>query len=311
MSDSLDVRVGGKTTTVPAVMVGGIAVASMRRFPKIGEIYDEPWLERSQLPPIELVIAQLRNKNERPDIFTFAQRVPDTEPAYHYYHEFDNYAVLPVSTYDEWFRQQIPGATRQMIRGSEKRGIVVRVCEYDDSYVKGIMSINNELPFRRGRPFWHFGEDFETVKLVNGTYAERSTYLGAYRGDEMVGYLKIVWDTHTASIMQVLSKISSRDCKTNNALFAKAVRQCCQRNASYLLYGHFDYGKKANHSLMKFKESNGFSRIDVPRYYVPLTRTGAVALRLGLHKKLAERVPEWIAAPLRDLRTSWYQRSTP
>ena len=311
MSGTIDVRVRGRTTTVRAVTVGDITVVSMRRFPKIGEIFDECWLERSRLPPIALVIAGLRNKKGGPHIFTFAQRVPDAEPAYAYYYELDNYAVLPVSTYDEWFGRQIPSSTRQMIRASAKRGTVVRASAYDDAYIEGIMSIYNEIPVRRGRQFWHFGKSFEAVKAENETYAERSTYLAAYRGDEMIGCLKMVWDTETASIMQLLSKISSRDLKPNNALLSEVVRQCCLRNVSYLLYGPFDYGNKVADSLTRFKQSNGFSRMDVPRYYVPLTRVGALALRLGFHKKLAERVPEWVAAPLRDLRTKWYKRHAP
>jgi hypothetical protein len=311
MSDTIDVRVKGRTTAVPAVTVGGIIVASMAGFPKISEIFDECWLERSRLPPIEFVIAELRNKKDRPDIFTFAQRVPDAKPAYTYYHEFDNYAVLPISTYEDWFGRQILSSTRQMIRASEKRGTEVRVSVYDDNYIEGIMSIYNEIPFRRGKQFWHFGKSFEAVKAENGTYAERSTYLAAYCGDEMIGCLKIVWDADTASIMQLLSKISSRDRKPNNALLSEAVRQCCLRNVGYLLYGPFEYGNKIGDSLTRFKQSNGFSRMNVPRYYVPLTRTGALALRMGFHKKLAERVPEWIAAPLRDLRTKWYKRNAP
>jgi len=48
--------------------------------------------------------------------------------------------------------------------------------------------------------------------------------------------------------------------------------------------------------------------MDVPRYYIPLTKKGFAALRLGLHKNPMERLPEWIVAPLRDLRTKWYEK---
>jgi len=80
----------------------------------------------------------------------------------------DNYAVLPISTYQHWFKEQIPAATQRNIRASEKRRIVVRVSDYDDDYVKGIMSIYNETSFRAGRRFWHYGKNFETVKRENG-----------------------------------------------------------------------------------------------------------------------------------------------
>ncbi len=78
----------------------------------------------------------------------------------------------------------------------------------------------------------------------------------------------------------------------------------------YLTYESFQYGKKAGDSLTRFKENNGFARMDVPRYYVPLTRKGLVALRMGLHWSPKERMPEWIATPLRDLRRKWHERKT-
>lgn len=127
----------------------------------------------------------------------------------------------------------------------------------------------------------------------------------------MVGYLKIVWDVSTAAIMQILSKVSVRQYRTNNALMAEAVKQCCHRNVSCLLYEKFDYGNKVEDPLTRFKQNHGFLRMDVPRYYVPLTRTGTLALRWSLHRQFSERVPELIAAPLRNLRTKWNERHLP
>jgi hypothetical protein len=89
---------------------------------------------------------------------------------------------------------------------------------------------------------------------------------------------------------------------------AEAVRQCCIRGVEYLLYEKYDYGKKSGDSLTRFKQNNGFMRMDVPRYYVPLTPKGALALRMGFHKDAKDRLPEWIGAPLRDIRQRWYDR---
>ena len=201
--------------------------------------------------------------------------------------------------------QRPPDETYGLVRNGELQSEYLPMMTITSG---GIMSIYNETPIRAGRRFWHFGKSFETVKAENGTYAERSTYLAAYRGDEMVGYLKIVWDVDTAAIMQILSKMSFRDCKPNNALLSEAVRQCCLRSVSYLLYEAFDYGNKIGDSLTRFKQNNGFLRVNVPRYYVPLTNMGALALRFGFHKRPAQRVPEWIAAPVRDLRSKWHER---
>jgi hypothetical protein len=49
----------------------------------------------------------------------------------------------------------------------------------------------------------------------------------------------------------------------------------------------------------------------VPRYYVPLTPLGHAALRLGLHHRLSERIPESLAAKIREFRDARYKRKFP
>jgi hypothetical protein len=309
MTRFVDISLKGRRTAVPAIDACGVTVLCLGRRLKVGEIFDEYWLERSALPLPDDVIAQLCSRPDRPDLFTFAQRIPDTRPAHAYRFETENYAVLPLRTYEHWFDEQIPAATRRAIRAAAKRGLRVEVAEYDDDYVRGIMSIYNETRVRAGRAFWHYGKDFDTVQRENGTYATRSTFLAAYVGDEMVGYLKVVRDEGTAAIMQILSKIAYRDLRPNNALLSEAVRACAARGTHHLLYEKYTYGNKKDDSLTKFKQNNGFVRMDVPRYFVPLTIKGEVCLRLGLHKRVAERLPEWLLAPVRNLRTRWYERS--
>ena len=74
------------------------------------------------------------------------------------------------------------------------------------------------------------------------------------------------------------------------------------------MYSSFAYGKKQKDSLSDFKEANGFERVDLPRYYVPLTRVGSAALRLGLHHRFVDRLPEPVAAKVREFRNAWYNR---
>jgi hypothetical protein len=74
------------------------------------------------------------------------------------------------------------------------------------------------------------------------------------------------------------------------------------------VYSNFAYGKKQRDSVTDFKERNGFQRIDVPRYYVPLSHLGAAAFRLGLHRGLVDRFPESVVSKLREIRNAWYDR---
>jgi hypothetical protein len=109
-----------------------------------------------------------------------------------------------------------------------------------------------------------------------------------------------------ACLVHILSMLQHKDKAPTNALIAQAVRVCADRGIKYLVYEQFVYGKKRSDSLSHFKEVNGFERIDLPRYYIPLTPLGQIAFRLGLHHKLVEHMPESIAARLRNIRRLWH-----
>ncbi len=108
--------------------------------------------------------------------------------------------------------------------------------------------------------------------------------------------------------MQILSMVQHRDKAPTNALIAQAVRSCADRHIPYLVYAKFPHGKKQPDSLADFKRYNGFQRIEVPRYYIPLTLAGRVAFALGLHHRLADRIPEPVLVQLRKIRSRWYGR---
>lgn len=300
------VSIRGTLKDLPSFGAHNGVVIIKGKLVRIAEIFDEYWLETRSLPDPEDVLDSCRAIEPRPDLFTFAQRVPDAEPRYSYYRESDNVAAIPLTTYDHWFGKQITPAVRRNIKASEKRGVVVKVEDYNDEYVRGIMAIYNESPIRQGRRFWHYGKDIASVRAENGTYADRSTFLAAYLDGEMVGYLKMVWDERTAAVMQVMSQMKCYEKRPNNALLAEAVRQACARKKDYLLYEAFVYGKKSHSSLTEYKRSNGFVRMDLPRYYVPLTRKGALALHLGLHKSQKDRLPGWLTSGWVDMRSRWY-----
>jgi hypothetical protein len=258
----------------------------------------------------EAMLAGLKESGKRIDLFTFMQRLPESTPKYQYPMEMDNLAAIPVSTFDRWWNHQIGFKARNKAKQAEKKGVTVREVRFDDVLVKGIWEIYNECPFRQGKPFGHYGKNLETVHKEEATYLDSSIFLGAFLGEEMIGFVKMVHDeTRTqAGLMNIVSMIKQRDKAPTNALVAHAVRACADRKISYLVYSNFAYGKKQKDSLSDFKERNGFQKMDLPRYYVPLTPVGRLALRLGLHKKLTDRLPESVAAKLREYRNAWYNR---
>lgn len=301
-----EVSIKGRMQQVSAFRLEDLVIVINGRFVRVAEIFDEYWLQADRLPNPHDVLMQLQHVGQKPDLFTFAQRVPDSEPHFHFHMEWDNVAVVPVSSHDSWFREQISSASRRNIRASEKKGVVVRSEQFDEKYIHGIMSIFNESPVRHGRKYWHYGKDFAAVQAENGTYRERSTFLGAYYKDEMIGYMKIVWDTRSAAIMQILSKMQFLDRRPNNALLSEAVKLCSERGVKYLLYERFVYGNKGEDSLTRFKEANGFIRMDLPRYYVPLTPKGRIALTLRLHLDQKDLIPQWLRRRILDIRDKWY-----
>lgn len=259
---------------------------------------------------LEMLLEGLRKCGTRIDLFTFLQKLPETKPKYDYPMEWDNLAVLPVTTYDHWWKHQINSFPRNRARQAEKKGVVLREVPYGDELLKGICQVYNEVPVRQGKRFPHYGMTLERVREYAGTFLDRSIYIGAFLGDNMIGFIKLVFDqsrTH-ACLVHILSMVQHKDKAPTNALIAQAVRSCADHGISYLVYERFSYGKKQGDSLSRFKEVNGFRQMDLPRYYIPLTSLGRVAYRLGLHHRFVDRLPESVAAKLREFRNSWHQR---
>lgn len=105
-----------------------------------------------------------------------------------------------------------------------------------------------------------------------------------------------------------VAHLDSDDRAPANALIAHSVRACAERKLRCFAYQKSSYEIKDDDSLTHFKSINGFERIDVPRYHIPLTSLGKLALRTGLHHKLVDQLSKPVSAKLRDLRSSWYNR---
>jgi hypothetical protein len=256
------------------------------------------------------VIQGLKKLSKRVDIFTFIEKLPKAEPRYHYPMEWENYAAIPLTTFDQWWTETLGFKGRNKAKQAEKKGVKIREVPFDDNLVRGIWEIYNECPVRQGKPFWHYGKDIDTVRREASTFLDCSAFIGAYLGEQLIGFIKMTWDeTSTqAGLMHIVSMVSQRDKAPTNALVVQAVRSCTDRKIPYLVYSNFSYGKKQKDSLSDFKERNGFQKIDVPRYYVPLTPLGATAIKFGLQHPLTSKLPEPLMVKLREIRNGWFMR---
>lgn len=286
----------GKPSREECVTLGG-QVFAVRRQPFTIVSLEDEWYEDVADP--ETVIHALRHSVDfHPDIFTFWQRVPDTERRYPYFVEWERLAVLPITSYDNWLHKVLRPRVRSQLRKSEKDGLTVRETAFDDDFVRGMTKIFNESPVRQGRAFWHYGKDFDTVKTQFSRFIHRERMIGAYFGGELVGFIMLGHAGSYGVTGQIISSIKHRDKAPNNALIAKAVDVCERMGLRYLVYLHW-----TDDTLGEFKRRCGFEPVAVPRYYVPLTWRGWLALKLGLHRGLREWLPPSLKAPFKRIRT--------
>jgi len=292
---------------VSLIEICGININVQGRFIRIARLDAEKYHFLDDPLP---VLAGLKKFGMRVDLFTFVQKLPETSPKYNYPIEWDNLAVLSVSTFEQWWTQQIGFKARNKAKQAAKKGVTIQETPFDDTLVRGIWEVYNECPIRQGKPFSHYGKDIETVRKEEATYLDSSIFIGAFLEDKLIGFSKLVInETQTqAGLMNIVSMIRHRDLSLTNALIAQAVRSCAKRGILYLVYSSFAYGKKLRDGITDFKERNGFQQIDLPRYYIPLTRIGSLALRLGLHHRFVERLPEAQSSRIRRVRSSWYNR---
>ena len=294
----LVVHIDGTYSTVDSVCVKNNLVIVTGSRLRVARVKEE-WYEDVHDP--EPIIKTLINLEPRPDIFTFWQRLPETTPRYNYYKEWEPIAALPVKSYADWFQNQIGQDTRKLIRRAQRKGCVVRPCTFDEELIKGMERIFNETPIRQGRRFWHYGKDVETIKREFSRYLFREQILGAYYHDELIGFIFLADAGKYGYLGQIISRVEHRDKYPNNALMDKAVQIAEERKIPFLVYAYWARG-----GLAEFKRRNGFQKIMLPRYYIPLTSRGAIALKLHLHHSLRELIPEKVISHLRTIRGKWY-----
>ena len=239
------------------------------------------------------------------DIFTFIERKwcnTIDNPPHFWFKAEDNIALLQVASYEEWWKN-VGKKTRNMVRKAKKTGVKTEVVDPSEKLAEGIWKIYNETPIRQERAFPHYGISIQTV-TPNVLSVQNCTFIGAFLKDELVGFIQIVHGDKIAIIAQILSFQSHSDKPVNNALIAKAVEVCVTKKIGWVMYG-----RMGNHkSLDRFKHRNGFTRFPLTRYYVPLTKKGRIASRIGLHREIKDVLPQPMKYPLIPLY-NWISRN--
>jgi hypothetical protein len=304
---NIEISVKGKWISVPALSVNGKNIIVKGSWVRQAIIEAEEWLETEVDNP-ELCIGALKAEPShglRADIFAFTQKLPATSPKYSYPFEWHSTAAVHITTFKHWW-DKLPQETRKNVRRSQKRGVIVSVKRMDDELIKKIIQVNNDSPIRQRLPFSHYGKTFEQVKRDQSSFLDRSDFICACVGSELIGFMKVVYRGQVASILQMLPRASHYDKRPANALIAKAIELCELKGVSYLTYGMFNYGNKRDSPLRDFKIRNGFEEIPVPKFYVPLTRWGVFCVKMKLHRGPLGLLPSSVIKAGVKARAVWY-----
>jgi hypothetical protein len=306
-NDSLEISVKGKWLKVPALNVGGETIVIHGKWLKLAAIHDEEWLE-GEIEDPEMCVTTLKEQKSRrlrADIFAFTQKLPAAAPKYKYPTEWASVAAVRLVSFKDWW-DKLPQETRKNVRRSQKRGVTVGVRAFDEDLITGISEVNNDSPVRQGIRNAHFGKSPDQVRKDHSAFVDRSVFICACLGDEMIGYLKLVYRGEVASILNLATKARHSDKRPANALVAKAIELCEAKRISFVTYGQFNYGNKRDSPLREFKVRNGFEEILKPKFYVPLTKWGSLCMKMKLHRGLLGILPNSVIAMGISARGRWY-----
>jgi len=302
-----EVRVSGKSIQVPSVVIKDHPVIVTGTWLKLAAVKDEDLVEGEVFEDPQMFINGLKQSKLGADLFTFSQTLPAIEPKHSFHLEWDNAAVVPITTYKEWLEKRVEYDVRKAIKKAAKQGVMVKSVPFDGALVQGIVDIYAESSTRQGKTFWHYQKDFDTVKHEAGTYLEKCEFIGAYLHDELIGFIKMAHIGKITATIHVIAKKKHFDKKATNALLAKAVEICELRGSTHLMYGSYVYNDPAS-SLTEFKRRNGFEQVLLPRYYVPLTLKGWIALKAKLHHGVRGMIPVNVKKPILKMRTAFHGR---
>lgn len=232
------------------------------------------------------MIEKFRQGRPIADLFTFVQENYDEHSYPEFIKELDGESYLSITTHEQWWKA-LDFKVRNKIRKAQKSGVELRPATLTDEFVKGVQGIYNESPLRQGRKFIHYGKSFAAIKNDLSSFPECTSFVGAYYQSELIGFMKLFEGKNVLRTVHIIAKLAHRDKPVMDALVSRAVEICEQKKLCYLNYGSWTGG-----GLGDFRIKHGFKRFDMTRYFVPLTFVGKLMLKLKLHRRLRDRLPE-------------------
>jgi hypothetical protein len=277
------------------MLIGKTELSVSGRILKIAKLRHE-WFEFLDDPAA--LVAEAKRARVA-DILTFLQEAHGERPVFPFHKEVASASVLTFNSFDEWWNG-LHFKARNKARKAQKTGVELRPAKLDDDFVRGVERIYNESPFRQGRKFTHYGKSFATIKDDLSSFPERTFFIGAYHKDELIGFMKLFEGDNILRTVHIIATFADRDKCVMDALIARAVEIAAQKKISHLHYGDWAY-----RGLGVFRVKFGFERHDCPRYFVPLTAFGRLALKWNYHRPFKECLPQNWIDHYASLREKW------
>lgn len=306
--NSVEVRVRGRWIATTVVDINGKKLIATGKWLRTAKVRGEEMME-SELENPEVYIEKLKghaNDALKADIFTFTQKLPAVSAKYPYPMEEESVAAIHLTSFKEWW-DDLPQESRKNVRRSQKRGVTVKIKEFDDDLIQGIRQVNDDSPLRQGMPNGYYGKNYHETKKLYGEFVGRCDFICAYFGDELIGFLHLVYRGDVASILNLTTRPSHFDKRPANALMAKMVEICEAKGVSYISYGLYNYGNKRDHPLRTFKIRNGFREILMPRFFIALNTWGSLCMKAKLHRGLIGILPHSLIKIAAGARSVWYR----
>src|SRR5215470_5431125 len=108
-----DTLIDGRPAQIECFALHGQTLTGSGSLLKVVSLEDEWYDDVSD--PVAIVDALRRRDAPQADLFTFWQRVPDLEQKYPFYSEQEDLAVLPIDSFDHWWKAQIRPRVRTLI----------------------------------------------------------------------------------------------------------------------------------------------------------------------------------------------------
>ena len=131
-----EIRVRGKGVIVPSVHIGGRTVITTGKWLKIAAVREEELIEGDTIVEPESFISRFKSSGLTSDLFTFAQRLPDKTPRYDYHIEWENAAVIRITTFSRWWKEGAEYSIRKAVNRAKKFGVIVKLAEFNDEFVE-------------------------------------------------------------------------------------------------------------------------------------------------------------------------------